>query len=120
MFPNTVSLYIEGIKALNTWFANDPTVVDVELASKRSTVCASCPLNQKGALLVESVAKAIKRRMEVKLCRELHVDGIEAIHTCSGCSCYLPVKIWFPLQQIYPRESEKKNYDSRCWILNEA
>lgn len=119
MFPNTVSLYIEGIKTLNNWFSNDPTVVDVELASKRATVCASCPLNQKGALLVESVAKALKRRMEVKLCRELHVDGIEAIHTCSGCSCYLPVKIWFPLQQIYPTEKQKPLFWEKCWLLNE-
>lgn len=118
--PDSAKLYLDGVKALNEWFTNNPEIVSQELAQKRTEVCKKCPMNREGNVLVEHVQKAIKRRMEEKIGRKLHTDGIEQLHTCQACLCHIPAKIWFTLQSVYPAEAQKPNYDPACWILNQS
>jgi hypothetical protein len=33
--------------------------------------------------------------------------------------CESKLKIWLPLKNIIPDESEKQNFDQKCWLLNE-
>ncbi len=114
---NTVQAYLAGLNAIASW---DGQVVSNDLAQQRCQTCLGCPLNRPGNVLVEAVAKAVKIRMEAKICRLLHVDGIEKLRTCSACECHLPAKIWYPLQQIYPVEAVKSRLDMGCWLLSEG
>lgn len=117
---SAVKKYLEGIRVLEEWFYDEGEVVSNDLAQKRANICLKCPMNQSENPLAELAAKAIKRKMEEKLCRNLHVDGIESLKTCSACSCWTPIKIWFPVQQILPKQKERQNFHKDCWILSES
>jgi hypothetical protein len=117
---SVIKQYLDGLKILEEWFRDDPTVVSNELAQNRCNTCLKCPMNQSGNPVVEAVAKKIKLEMELKLCRELHVEGIESLKTCQACFCWTPSKIWFPIQNILPKQADRRLFWDGCWILSES
>lgn len=108
-----------GIEVLFDWTGEGGIIVSQDLAQSRTDICLKCPMNKSGLLLTETVARAIKRQVELKNSLGLRTNGIKSLHTCSGCNCFLPLKIWLPLRNILPEPEERANFDDKCWLLNE-
>ncbi|HEU4344047.1 MAG TPA: hypothetical protein VFU31_21030 [Candidatus Binatia bacterium] len=114
-----------GSKIIIDWLGSGGQPVAQELAQARADVCLQCPKNQEGhfvAKLTAFVAKAIHDQRREKLRMGLRVNGEDRIHTCSVCSCHLPLKLFVPYDVIAARtlESEWKEFPDFCWVLKEG
>ena len=108
-----------GIATLTDWLGDGAEVVEQDVAQKRTEICLKCPLNQAGSILTESVAKAIKAQVGLRNQLGLRTHGIKSLRTCSACECFLPLKIFVPLNRILPTDEEKTKFDPSCWLLHE-
>lgn len=108
-----------GVDTLIEWVGDGATVVSQELAQSRTEICLLCPLNQPGAFVTESVAKAVKAQMHLKNTIGLRTSGIKSLKSCIACDCWLPLKIWIPLENILPDDELRAKLDKRCWLLTE-
>lgn len=109
-----------GVDTLISWVGDGATVVSQEIAQARTLTCAVCPLNQPGAFVTESVAKAIKAQMHLKNTIGLRTAGIKSLRSCIACDCWLPLKIWIPLENILPDEEMRGKLDKSCWLITES
>lgn len=114
--------YADGIRILSDWLGDGAVAVDQPTAQKRADICLSCPLNKPGFRVTEAVAAAIKEQVEMKNKMAMHVDCEHELHTCRGCLCHLPLKIWLPKERLlkYATPEELGKYDPRCWVTNNA
>lgn len=108
-----------GATIIARWLGEGGEVVDSDVAQKRTDICLKCPMNVPGSSLVESVAKAIKAQVELRNALGLRTRGIKSLRTCAACECYLPLKIFVPLNRILPDEDEKRKLHPDCWLLHE-
>lgn len=110
-----------GVPVLIDWLGSGGAVVDQETAQSRTDICQKCPLNRPGIGIAESVAKAIKNQMQLKNSLGLRTNGIKSLHSCGACECYLPLKIWLPLEQALSNmdASEISQLDPSCWLMHE-
>lgn len=111
---------ISGIEIIQQWLGSGASTVPPEVAQSRANCCISCPLNIKGGIVSEPVALAIKRQVEVKNQLNLKVENEENLGRCQACFCESRLKIWIPLKNIEPEESERSSFDPKCWLLNEG
>lgn len=112
--------YKDGMAIIQEWIGQGSEVVSQELAQKRADTCISCPKNVDDWTFVDRVADAIRRQTELKNHLNLHVENEDKIKTCAACGCASKLKIWIPLKNIEPEESERANFDPKCWLLNEG
>jgi hypothetical protein len=115
-----ISQYFHGVSTIRSWFKDGGTTVGFTLAQARTFTCLRCPMNVKQGFWVSLIGRLIKRRMEKMLGRELKTRGMERLHTCSACSCRLPIKVWFPIQDVLPKQADRKNFHESCWVLGES
>jgi hypothetical protein len=113
-------MYKNGLSVLKEWLGEGAITVDRESAQKRANICISCPKNVKDWVITDAMASAIKSQLEIKKHLEMKVDGEKSLHTCSGCGCITRLKIWLPLRNILPDESERANFDKSCWLFSES
>ena len=114
--------FSNGFTILREWLGSGGNCVPQQVAQKRTDTCLACPLNQEGSMLTETAAKAIKQQVELRNSLGLRTDGIKSLKSCSACSCHLPLKIWLPIENIAPYETEESmmRYDIGCWVLSES
>ena len=110
--------YAEGIKTLTAWLGAGAVTVDPRTSQDRADVCLKCPQNVE-VKLIESIASAIKRQVELKNKLGLRVNGEKSLHTCSGCGCALRLRIHVPIQSLGLDEEELNRFDSACWMRKE-
>jgi hypothetical protein len=108
-----------GVATLTAWLGSGGETVEISVAQKRTDICLACPLNAPGSALVESVARAIKAQVELRNSMGLRTRGIKSLRTCSACECYLPLKVFVPMNRILPDEAERQKLHPSCWLLNE-
>lgn len=108
----------EGAKIITEWLGQGAITVDRETAQARADVCLKCPLNVKEGSFTRAVADAIKRQLEIKSKMNLRVNGEKSLHTCTGCGCANRLKIWLPMRNILPLESEMPSFHESCWLRN--
>lgn len=114
-----VQSYTNGLSVLKDWLGDGGECVPQDLAQTRTDICNKCPMNQPGNMLVEGTARAIKEQMKLKNKLGMRTDGIKSLQSCSACSCWLPLKIWVPIDRIRPTEDERSSFDPNCWLLHE-
>lgn len=114
-----------GIGLLVEWIGEDLKPVSIEMATRRASVCAGCPLNQKPSLVQRAygaVADGLHKLMEAKAEMKLRTPHDAALHTCSACDCKLDLKVFVPIKHVMAHTSDTvrgKLYDG-CWILAES
>jgi hypothetical protein len=112
-----VKKYTDGMATLMDWVGSGGRVVNIPQAQNRTNICLKCPNNLPGGVIPESVAWAIKKQMELKNSIGLKTEGIKDLKTCSLCSCYLPLKIFVPLENLGVDEKEALElWPQWCWI----
>jgi len=108
-----------GIEVISEWLGDGGQVVDQETAQKRANICLKCPLNVPTVVVVDAVARAIKKHLSVKNELALRVEGEKSLHTCQACGCVLRLLVWEPQSRVKvnmtPEETEKT--PSHCWKL---
>jgi len=114
-----------GIKLVMDWLGNGLKPVPVTLAEKRAAVCVTCPLNADPNWIqkLDAVAaQQVKNLLEVRSDMALRTSLDEKLLTCQACDCYLPLKVWTPLDVVLANTSEeqKSKLDPKCWITAEC
>lgn len=106
----------KGIATLADWVGDGAAPVSRDLAQLRAETCASCSLNQDtGRRLENIVARAIQDQLGIKRKLMRTIDGEDRLKTCSHCSCYLPLKVWVPLENL-----DTEGFPSNCWVARES
>ena len=88
----------------------DRSVVSVEEASRRAAICRECPQRRKvaGCPRCKAALKAMVRIPE----------DVNAPEGCHACGCYLPAKVFIPIEQLRDEEALKAfPFDEKCWML---
>jgi hypothetical protein len=112
-------LYRDGMRILLDWTHNSGELVAKEVAQARANVCAACPKNVKDWPVTEAVAQAIKQHVGLKNSLGVKLDNEDKLMTCSACGCVNSLKVWLPIQFVYPTEEMKAKLDAKCWLLNQ-
>lgn len=110
--------YKDGMKTLLEWTANSGELVPREVAQSRANVCEKCPLNVRDSGLTKSVAEAIKRHLELKNHLGMTLDNEDKLYSCSACLCQNKLKVWLPIQFVYPTDEVKVRLHPDCWLMN--
>ena len=110
----------DGVAVLTDWLGSGGHTVEPSLAQKRADICKGCAMNSNSFAIVEVVANAIKRQLEVKNHLDLRVKGEKSLHICQGCGCAVRLKIWLPIEKIKPEPEERQKFDPACWLLSES
>ena len=110
---------LNGVEIIQEWLGAGAITVSPEQAQIRANICIACPKNIKGGLISASIAEAVKRQVEIKNKLNLRVAGEKELGRCSACLCESKLKIWLPLRNILPDDSERANFDEKCWLLTE-
>ena len=109
--------YSDGLQTITEWLGTGGTCVDIKKAQNRTDICLKCDKNQPGGIIPESVASAIKKQVELKNSIGLRTLGMKSLKTCQLCSCYLPLKIFVPLENLGVDEKEAtEQFPSYCWM----
>ena len=114
-----------GISLLLDWVGPSAKAVPNELAEKRASVCATCPLNGQGGLLeyfTSAAAEKIRTQLAIRADLQLKTSLDPQLGTCTACSCWLPLKCHVPIEFILAHTSDevKSKLDPRCWVLAES
>jgi hypothetical protein len=113
-----------GAGVILDWLGAGGKAVPNELAERRASVCAVCPLNAKGDWTAwftipaaAVIQKEIERRNEMKLSTS-YDDGLGV---CTACACVNSLSVHAPIKHILSRLSEevRAKLDQSCWKLDE-
>lgn len=116
-----------GISIIGEWLGDGANPVAQNLAQARSDICTGrltgnkCPKNETGWSFPMAVVQRFHEWIEQKKKLNLKVEGEDNLHTCSGCTCNLPLKVWIPFHHINKHTSDAtfQKLDPRCWMLKE-
>lgn len=115
-----IKSYGTGLSVLMEWLGDDAICVDQHTAQVRTNTCLVCPLHSEGSLVTEAVAKAIKNQVDIRNKLGLKTAGIKSLKFCGACNCYMPLKIFIPIERIAPDDELKEKLDPKCWMLSES
>lgn len=109
--------YKDGLDTIVEWLGAGGVCVDIPKAQARTSICLKCPHNVPGGILPESIASAIKRQVQLKNEIGLKTEGMKDLRTCELCTCYLPLKIFVPLENLGVDEKEaSEQFPEFCWL----
>lgn len=128
---NELSAIKNGANTLLDWGEKGFVPVEHSVAQARSDVCSKshknkrCPYNEKKTIdFTSPAAAAIKSHIESKNAMKLSVDGEENLKVCMICRCWLPLKVWTPMETLLactPVEvlNDFKVKWPKCWMITE-
>lgn len=115
--------------ALEDWLGAGGVAVSVAQATQRAMVCADCKNGNQLAgwrdFLTVSGADALRKYLAWKNQKALSTPLDGQLGVCKACKCYLPLKVWTPLEHI-AGTMKKEHWDALlklnpvCWIRNET
>ncbi len=113
-----------GVRILLDWLGSGGKPVDLTLAEKRASICATCPQNNGGdwrKLFTQPIADKIRKQVELKNEMKLVTGQDKALTVCQACACPLQLKVWTPLEHVskHTDEPTRAKLDPRCWITAE-
>lgn len=114
-----------GGKAIVEWIESGDQAVPALQASQRATVCATCPLNERGdwtrwftVPASEAIREALRQRRDWNLSTPFDSE----LKVCTACWCPLPLKVHMPIERITKviDEESKARLHPDCWIRKES
>lgn len=111
---------IVGAATLAEWFGESQETVKPEVAEWRASVCAGCPLNERGGWRERwgeycYTLAGIRNWLRERGCQTVR-DA--QLHVCSACDCPNKIKIWCPkeiiLNHMNPKTIAKLHV--HCWM----
>lgn len=114
---------VVGAKTIAEMFGGEGPVKP-ELAMRRSSVCVTCPLNDRGdwtRLFTAQAASGIRATLETFKGLDLHLPNEGELRFCTACYCPLKLKVWGQLSDILKHmpEQDFSALDPNCWIRKE-
>jgi len=111
-----------GAEVLFEWLGSGGVATDKSEAQRRANICLKCPQNCKGSTLIDSVASAVKKHVEVKNKLGLRVQSEKGLGQCRVCSCSLKLKVWVPksILKSHMLDGEAEAFkvaNSKCWMV---
>lgn len=115
---------IAGVSTYLEWLGDGGQPVSTELATKRSSVCVTCPSNKKGdwkTFFTETAAAAIMKMIGMANDLNLKTVNDDKLGVCDICNCPLKAKQWAPIQHIRSNTTPEtmEALPSFCWIKKE-
>lgn len=115
---------VSGLKLLTDWLGSGLKPVNKGLAENRAKVCRGCPMNQLGDFwqrMEGAAAAELRTLIEVKSDLDLHLTNEDKLHSCMGCDCWMPLKVWVPLNHILENTDSpmRDRLHKDCWIIKE-
>lgn len=112
----------QGAALLLEWEESGLPPESVDIATKRASVCTSCPKNGKGDLTrwyTIPVSEMLRKRMERVHAMNLKTEHDEQLGVCTACECPLRLKVWTPMNLIKSRLKPEQRNELwiNCWIL---
>ena len=110
-----------GIQTVVSWLGEGAIPVAQELAQKRTDICNTCPNNVHGNPIIESVAEAIRKTVEIKNDLGLRTAGNKKLGTCSVCACALKLKVHVDIGVIRRSMTtdDLAKFPDFCWQVTE-
>lgn len=103
-----------GAAALAGWIGEGAHPVAPELAQQRASICAKCPQNVRRRKVENQIAEGIRIGEEARSNLLLRTPHDHELKVCESCGCYLPLKVWVPLQN-----QTKADFPENCWVRKE-
>ncbi len=130
-FPTTRSVYgrlqgvVAGASAIVESIARKEEAVPAVASAARATVCAACPLNEKGdwlSIFTVPAADAIRKAMGAMNDMDLKTPSDHLLGCCSACDCPLRLKVHFQIERILSglTPGQKGALWDKCWIRSES
>lgn len=119
-----VGKVVAGARIILDWIGSGGRPVPVPLALTRAATCVDCALNTAPdwtSWATGLVARSIKEQLEAKNAMGLDTPVDDKLRTCSACTCWIPLKIWCPIEHILERTTEQgiSALDPGCWVIRE-
>lgn len=120
-----VKRVVAGVKAVALWLGDGLKPVSQELAEARAGICVACPLNGDPNFIERLSAigaEEIRTMMAIRSDMALKTSHDAKLHTCTACSCHLPLKVFCPLDHITATMSPevRSGLHKDCWIKLES
>lgn len=103
-----------GASALAGWIGEGAHPVAQELAETRADTCSKCPQNVRRKKVENKLAEGIRIGEEARSGLRLRTSHDHELRVCESCGCYLPLKVWVPLQN-----QTKADFPGNCWVVKE-
>jgi hypothetical protein len=107
-----------GIGLLKDAFGPTLKTVPSATSEARSKICAECPENKLGNVLVHAAGSALKMLLEARDSMKLKTSNDDQLHDCAVCSCNLKVKVHVVLPYILEKTTPEvmQRFPENCWI----
>ena len=110
-----------GAKILVEWLGTGAHPVDPAEATRRASICATCPKNGLGDLtrwFTVFASEEIRQKVAVAQKLELKTQHDEQLGICDACLCPLKLKVHVPTENIVAHltPAARAALDPRCWI----
>lgn len=109
-------------KMRSSWVGEGLDPVVPERANSRAAICENCPRHERRPfyeVLTAIACAEIQSQLSVKRQMNLKVENEDKLHICGVCSCYLPLKVWVPIQHIEVSTEPGTEFAPGCWIPKE-
>ena len=108
----------QGTAVVLDWLTSGGSPVAQELADKRASICASCPVNVEGSWYTVAPAQIIKSTLEARKDLKLETPCDAQLKSCDVCKCLMRLKVWTPLEFILKRTKPEimAEFPDWCWI----
>lgn len=110
---------IRFFKLRHSWLGEGGVPVGLEAAQQRADTCLVCPKHEPRKwqeYVTGPVANVVRGQLEIKTGMKLAVANEDKLHTCGICECYLPLKVWVPLELARQHTPDWQNFPSNCWL----
>ena len=116
-FLELIKKYAEAKETISNWAKEGGEIVRPQIAYKRAEICMACPCNIKKGIASRIAAKLIRWSIELKNGVSLKIPNSKTLGRCSACFCESELKVFLPLKNIKPPESERMKFDTNCWLF---
>lgn len=128
LFGKVAALVGVDSTVVEEWLGAGGTAVQAARAADRAKVCVGCKDGNQAVgwrdALTAGAALALREYLSVKNAMNLHTEFDGAIGVCRACKCYLPLKVWTPIEHIHEdltdeQRDRMKKLNPSCWVLTE-
>lgn len=115
-----------GIAIITDWIGAGGVPASPELASRRASICVSCPHNVAGegafGFIKMSAANNILKALELKNRIKLHTEFDDKLMVCTACHCSNRLKVHAPYEHIraHMTDATINKTPEFCWLRSEG